>query len=111
VFRTGDVYNEPKRKATRQRACLFPPRAESLYESASTARQPMLATYARTDVGLKRTNNEDAFLVDPSRGLVVVADGMGGHAAGEVASQLAVEAIAEQLPSRMSIWPFGRAGR
>ena len=71
----------------------------------------MLATYARTDVGLKRTNNEDAFLVDPSRGLVVVADGMGGHAAGEVASQLAVEAIAEKLPSRMGIWPFGRAGR
>ena len=50
--------------------------------------------YGATDVGLVREGNEDALLVDPKRGLYVVADGMGGHNCGEVASQFAVEAIA-----------------
>jgi serine/threonine protein phosphatase PrpC len=46
-----------------------------------------------TDLGRKRTSNEDAFYVDDKIGLYVVADGMGGHAAGEVASQEAVETV------------------
>jgi protein phosphatase len=46
-----------------------------------------------TDLGRKRTTNEDAYLVDDAIGLYVVADGMGGHAAGEVASQEAVETV------------------
>lgn len=46
-----------------------------------------------TDVGLKREGNEDSFSVDDSLGLYIVADGMGGHLAGEVASQIAVEMI------------------
>src|SRR5688572_15158598 len=44
----------------------------------------------KTHVGMKRTLNEDAFLVDDELGLYLVADGMGGHAAGEVASEEAV---------------------
>jgi protein phosphatase len=55
---------------------------------------------ARSDRGFVRTNNEDAFHVDPSPGLMVVADGMGGHASGEVASQLAVSTICACLDRR-----------
>lgn len=46
-----------------------------------------------TDVGLKRENNQDNFIVDEGLGLFVLADGMGGHQGGEVASQIAVETI------------------
>jgi protein phosphatase len=53
----------------------------------------------RTDVGIIRSGNEDSFLMVPERGIFVVADGMGGHAAGEVASDMAVRAIARELGS------------
>jgi len=49
--------------------------------------------YGLTDLGRKRTSNEDAFFVDDELGLYIVADGMGGHAAGEVASHEAVDAL------------------
>ena len=47
--------------------------------------------YGQTDTGLKRTNNEDMFVVDRELGLFLVADGMGGAAAGEVASRIFAE--------------------
>jgi len=53
----------------------------------------------RSDVGIIRSGNEDNYIMVPDRGLFVVADGMGGHAAGEVASEMAVKAIARELGS------------
>ena len=50
----------------------------------------MLRSAARSDVGLRRAANEDFFALDETAGLFVVADGLGGHAAGRVASELAV---------------------
>jgi len=47
----------------------------------------------QTDVGRRRERNEDAFLVDEPLGLFVVADGMGGHAGGDIASRLAVDTV------------------
>lgn len=52
-----------------------------------------LTAAGKTDRGLVRANNEDEFYLDEKQGLLVVADGMGGHASGEIASKLAVNVI------------------
>lgn len=51
----------------------------------------------KTDKGRRRSKNEDCFLVEPDLGFMIVADGMGGHASGEVASRLATTLCTEQL--------------
>ncbi len=61
--------------------------------------------YALTDIGLKRKINQDAFLKDDALQLYVVADGMGGHRGGEVASQLAVEVIQKFVSENPSMHP------
>ncbi len=60
---------------------------------------------AQTDQGRVRGNNEDAVIVDPSLGLAILADGMGGYNAGEVASNMAVSLVHEA----MARW-FARQG-
>ena len=71
----------------------------------------MLSAYGVTHSGRVRKTNEDSLLSDPELGLLIVADGMGGHNAGEVASRLAVEAIKGFLQKSVSgedfTWPYG----
>lgn len=61
-----------------------------------------------TDVGCVRKHNEDSLLVDVDLGLFIVADGLGGHAAGEVASRIVVETVAQfigQTVEKDRTWP------
>jgi serine/threonine-protein phosphatase Stp1 len=60
--------------------------------------QRLWSSAGRSDTGKVRARNEDAFLDQPQQGLWVVADGMGGHQAGDLASRLIVESLAE-LPA------------
>jgi len=62
-----------------------------------------ITSAGRSDVGIIRSGNEDNFIMLPERGLWVVADGMGGHAAGEVASEMAVRFVARELGSLLDI--------
>ena len=57
------------------------------------------SVYGLTDLGLKRRKNEDSLLIDQEMGLFVIADGMGGHRGGDLASQLAMAAVKDTFKS------------
>lgn len=69
-----------------------------------------LEAVGKTDVGLRRAHNEDSYLIVEDQQLFVIADGMGGHNAGEVASLLAVETVAGFFDETQGdddvTWPF-----
>ncbi|HVJ95554.1 MAG TPA: Stp1/IreP family PP2C-type Ser/Thr phosphatase [Acidimicrobiia bacterium] len=62
-----------------------------------------LAAATSTDTGLVRTNNEDYFLVDDVRAIFAVADGMGGHRGGEVASHTAIESLRSSMARGLAL--------
>jgi serine/threonine protein phosphatase PrpC/CRP-like cAMP-binding protein len=66
--------------------------------------------WAATDVGRIRDHNEDNFLVDKALNLFVVADGMGGHAAGEVASAIAVNTMRDEVVKNKDLIDAYREG-
>ncbi len=73
-----------------------------------------ISTAGRTEVGCVRKHNEDNFLLQPDLGLFVVADGLGGHAAGEVASRIVVDKISDFIThtaERDRTWPVEYRGR
>src|SRR6185436_11269092 len=88
----------------------FPYRRVGFHDTDDRPGIPMeLSFWAATDVGRKREINEDNFLVDKKLSLFVVADGMGGHASGEVASKLAVHEFRNAVESsRESIDKFAK---
>jgi serine/threonine protein phosphatase PrpC len=63
-----------------------------------------------TNIGLKRAHNEDSFFMPEEARLAIVADGMGGHASGEVASKMAVDTVAEHFRNTQEdaelTWPY-----
>jgi protein phosphatase len=61
--------------------------------------QFILTAKGKTHVGMKRKQNQDSFFVGQKEGIFIVADGMGGHLGGEIASQLATESIVNYLVS------------
>lgn len=69
-----------------------------------------LTSAGRTHVGMKRTHNEDSLRLFREENLFIVADGMGGHASGEVASQMSVETLAEFFRATSEddeiTWPY-----
>ena len=72
---------------------------------------PQLEAFGVSHPGIVRRHNEDTYLVRHATGLFVVADGMGGAAAGEVASRMAVEAVAAFIADPDITWPTGSAPR
>ena len=76
-------------------------------ENVSSPRISLAAFGSRTDVGYVRERNEDSLLVAPP--LFVVCDGMGGHEAGDVASEIAVTTVAAKAPKTPNAAALGRA--
>lgn len=67
-----------------------------------------LTVCAASDIGLSRSRNEDTYLCDRDNAIFIVADGMGGHAAGDVASRIAAETALEVCRTKQKKEPLKR---
>src|SRR5690606_8890854 len=97
-----DATDAAPRRHDRRRRCATQGRPRM----SGRAKQPWAAV---TDIGRVRTHNEDSVLAQPP--LFVVADGLGGHEAGEVASSIAVETLRDHAPRRADANALARAVR
>ena len=83
---------------------------ECLVSSSYPMRNMRVRFSGETNIGLKRAHNEDSFYLPEEAKLAIVADGMGGHASGEVASKMAVETVAEHFRNTAEdaelTWPY-----
>ena len=77
--------------------------------------QARILAAGNTDVGRKRTHNEDFFALVEAEHLYLVADGMGGHSSGEVASQMAINTMSEFFQATSAdpeaTWPENRRAK
>ena len=84
--------------------------ALSLRDGPAVSRPLRIEVAGQTDVGRKRNHNEDNFAILADHGLYIVADGMGGHASGEIASKMAVDTLQEFFASTADdperTWPY-----
>jgi PPM family protein phosphatase len=78
---------------------------DTLVDVAPVALPYILAAYGGTDTGMVRESNEDSFAVRGDLGVFMVADGLGGAAAGEVASQIAIEQVERAVEDADTTWP------
>jgi PPM family protein phosphatase len=100
----------PSHRRPSSRGPLRPPFDLTAPSGVDTLRGPMRIRYAaKTDVGMKRNHNEDYFSLIEEEQLFLVADGMGGHASGEVASKMAADVMQEfyvRTKDDEATWPY-----
>ena len=91
--------------AARDSALVAPPSPRESHVASTRSARLHVEAFGNTDTGLVREGNEDSFAVLPDLGLFMVADGVGGAAAGEVASRLTIDCVREAFENRDMTWP------
>ena len=77
--------------------------------SSHTSQPLVIRAAGKTDIGCLRERNEDAYLVDAENGIFIVADGVGGHAGGDIAAQMATTLLPDIIKRRIAESPEPRS--